>query len=233
MGTERSALALLGAAAVLVVVLIGTTAGGLAPVRVTGSSTGHANPAPAQRATGGSDRTSGGGQSRSPGVRSPDVSWLPSWGQLVVIVVLAGGALALLATLRVTFVRRRRLVPGRARGVTPPGEDDGADEADSLQTVLDERISALAEGSPRNAIVEAWIQIEDFAVSHGVPRDPADTPAEFVARALAAYDLDTVALQDLANLYREARFSTHALDESHRDRARACLRRLTGTTVSP
>ena len=85
----------------------------------------------------------------------------------------------------------------------------------------------LGTGTPRNAIVAAWVQLEEFAATHGIPRRAADTPAEFVVHALAAYRLDRTALERLADLYREARFSAHPMGEADRDDARACLVTLT------
>ena len=45
-------------------------------------------------------------------------------------------------------------------------------------------------------------------------------------RVLKRLDLDPRAISDLSRLYREARFSEHELDESHRVAARSALQRL-------
>jgi hypothetical protein len=52
----------------------------------------------------------------------------------------------------------------------------------------------------------------------------AETSAEYTTRVLAAAGLDGEAITTLAALYREARFSTHALGETDRRRAAAALR---------
>ena len=151
----------------------------------------------------------------------------------MVIVVLSAIALVLIANLRVALVRRRKVRPTRATAVSALQTEDIELPPGGLQSMLGGQLSSLAIGAPRNAIVAAWVQLEDFATSHGLAKDPADTPAEFVARALATYDLDLGSIQRLADLYREARFSRHEIDERHRDEARACIERLTGRVVTP
>ena len=158
---------------------------------------------------------------------------LPTVSQLVLVLVLAGITLTVIVSLRVAFARRRTLPPARARTVAPLIEEPETDEPmESLESMLGEQPAGLDTGTPRNAIVAAWVQLEEYAAGHGLPRDPADTPAEFVSRALAVYDLDEAAIERLADLYREARFSTHPMAERHRDEARACLEQLTRSGVS-
>lgn len=141
---------------------------------------------------------------------------------------LAAGLVAL-AVLRFRLVRRRRRLTGRAaerRGATR-AEDPAPDEAaDPLVAALESGARSLEEGSPRNAIVAAWLRLEDAVTADGFPRRPAETPAELVARALTTYRLDATAIGTLADLYEEARFSRHAVTEAHRAEAGRCLARL-------
>jgi hypothetical protein len=88
------------------------------------------------------------------------------------------------------------------------------------------QFTALASGSPRNAIVACWIRLEEAVASAGVHPRPADTPAELTARVLAAHAVARDAIDELAALYREARFSTHELGERQRTEAVEALRRL-------
>lgn len=232
MGTDRTALLVLGAAAALMVALLASTAGGLGPVHVGGSPTQNGQTSTHQSTGGSTQPSAGNDQSASPQAQPRTLPWLPTWSQAVLIGVLAAMVLTLLATVRITLVRPRKLRPDRTRGLNRPNEPEPEDPEEALQSMLSEQLSALRAGTPRNAIVAAWVQLEDFAIGHGLPRDPADTPAEFVARALAAYDLDSRAIQRLADLYREARFSTHELSERHRDEARDCLHQLTDAAVT-
>ena len=84
-------------------------------------------------------------------------------------------------------------------------------------------LDALERGAPRNAIVAAWVALEDAAGAAGLPRHPAETSTEYVTRVLRVWDVDPRSLAELAGLYREARFSTHPMTEAHRQRAIAAL----------
>ena len=86
--------------------------------------------------------------------------------------------------------------------------------------------AALLTGEPRNAIVRCWLQLENDVAAVGLTRDPSDTSAEFTARVVGRYTVDRDAIDDLAALYREARFSRHPIDESARRAALDALDRL-------
>lgn len=86
-----------------------------------------------------------------------------------------------------------------------------------------DRLHELETGEPRNAIVAAWLGLEGSAAATGLPRLPAETSSEYTQRVIRVWAVDSDRLADLAALYREARFSVHALGESHRRRAIADL----------
>ena len=100
------------------------------------------------------------------------------------------------------------------------------DVADSVVDDAESQLAALAEGEPRNAIVACWLRLEETVSTAGLPRRPSETSAEFTARVLVRRAVDADAIQELARLYRVARFSTHALGEPERHRAVTALRRL-------
>jgi hypothetical protein len=233
MGADRSALTAVGVVAVLLVALVATTSGGLGPVGVPHLSSQNSGTPPPQQSTGGSSPGGSTSQAAPPNGSSQTRFRLPTVSQFVLILVLAAIALTVIVSLRVAFARRRVLPPARGRA-SPLREEPALEEEtpDSLQTLLGDQLVALDTGSPRNAIVAAWVKLEEYAAGHGLPGDPADTPAEFVARALAAYDLDRGVIERFADLYREARFSTHAMEERHRDEARVCLEQLTRSEVT-
>ncbi len=85
---------------------------------------------------------------------------------------------------------------------------------------------ALREGEPRNAIVGCWVRLEETISGAGLSPEAAETSTEYVVRVLRALDLDPRDIASLASLYREARFSTHPLDETDRTSAVAALDRL-------
>jgi hypothetical protein len=86
--------------------------------------------------------------------------------------------------------------------------------------------AALSAGSPRNAIVACWMQLERDAAAAGLQRLAAETSAEYVERVVASSSVDPAPIGELAALYREARFSVHPLDDDHRDRAASALDRV-------
>ena len=95
--------------------------------------------------------------------------------------------------------------------------------ADEITRDAEEQRRVLMEGSPRNAIVECWHRFEQQAAGAGLERHPWETSSEFTLRMLDLVGADSHAVAELAVLYREARFSTHSLDESTRQRAVADL----------
>jgi hypothetical protein len=138
------------------------------------------------------------------------------------------GALVLIIVRRLHLRRREKLLRGKVEATRPqPAEEAPYAEAEELADELEERLAALAGGSPRNAIVAAWIALETAAERAGIEQLETETPTEFTARALARYRLDPDALQRLADLYREARFSRHRLTDHHLGQARDCLTVLT------
>lgn len=229
MRAEARARAIAGVLALLLAALVAATFDGVGwPDRFPlPERTGSSEPAP---------ETDGGEQPRvEPEPREPpsasEPSALPAWTRIVVrslvILVLACALIALLVSVRFVILRRRLRGDAALRGdALPLPVADPQAEPEPVETALVHSLAGLDEGSPRNAVVGCWIRLEEMATSRGLPRQESDTPAEFVARALEAYRLDREALERLADLYREARFSEHPLAEEHRTQARACLERL-------
>lgn len=149
---------------------------------------------------------------------------LPGRAAAVALVVALGLTVAAIL-LRLRFSLRRRPREGRAAlgALLDPVDPELLDDVDALADALSEGLADLDAGTARNGIVAAWLRLEAAAESERFHRDPADTPAEFVAHVLASYDLDGDAIDRLAVLYREARFSEHALGEAQRSEAAACL----------
>ncbi len=136
---------------------------------------------------------------------------LPDVLDVVLQVLLVAGAVALLISL---WNRRPRLKWRRAR----PSED--FDVLDDLARLVAADAAAqrkvLAAGAPRNAIVACWLRLETVTVEAGFERNPADTSEEFTARILHQFAVDRSAVDRLAALYREARFSSHDMGEDER-----------------
>jgi len=136
---------------------------------------------------------------------------------VVVVVAMVVTLVILVVSLQRRLTRSRVDTPVRAVVEEPP------DLPATLVHGAAQRAAALGEGSPRNGIVACWLSLEQAAAAAGVPRDPAETSAEFTSRVLATYTVDRTAIVTLSRLYREARFSSHVMDEKARESATAAL----------
>lgn len=160
-------------------------------------------------------------QPTEPTERSPGwnlVLTLVQYGFTLVILALAAWAAA-------TAWRHRPRLAWRRRTPRPdfvPLDDIAA----AVVADADEQLATLRGGTPRNAIVQCWSRLEDLVAETGLPPDPSDTAAEFTERVLRTHAVDGSALDRLAMLYREARFSTHVMSEEHRNAAVDAIERL-------
>jgi len=142
------------------------------------------------------------------------VARLIGWGSLAVAAVITT---VVLWRTRPTFERwRRRRALDQPMNVLP-------DVVATVAAGAEEQRAALRRGAPRNAIVECWLLLETAVVDSGIPPRPADTSTELVERVLARPEVDAAALEALASLYREARFSDHEMSEASRRAAIGAL----------
>lgn len=153
-------------------------------------------------------------------IPTPDLSWLA-----VVVGVLAA-AVVLLVLLRLLAYLRR------PKQVGPPDPSTTADYGDAEPEpdlpVLHEGVRTAAQqlraiGPPRDAIVAAWLAMEDAASRSGVPRRPAQTPTEHATAVLARTGADAGATERLLHLYHRARFATLEPRAADVDAAAAAL----------
>ena len=150
--------------------------------------------------------------------------WFDAVARILAVVLAAGLALVAIgaATLTVLPSLRRPSIRRRRRDAVPlPEVDERVVELDVVAAR-----AALATGTPRNAIVACWMQLESDAEQAGLPRLAAETPTEYVERVIAHSSVDRAPIAELAGLYREARFSRHELGDDHRARAVAALDRV-------
>jgi Domain of unknown function (DUF4129) len=122
------------------------------------------------------------------------------WEELAVLLA-ALGVLAL--------ATRNRLAP-RTRRAAP----------EVLAAALDESLDDLrADPDLRRAIIAAYARMETALAAAGVPRHHAETPLEYVERALLTLDTSASAVRRLTDLFEWARFSHHEPEPSMRDEA--------------
>ena len=132
----------------------------------------------------------------------PDFAWIPV-GITVALIVLAVAGFW-------WSERRRR----RARG-----ELRGSLLADAVAEAVDESLDDLrAEPDPRRAVIAAYARLERVLASHGLPRDPAEAPFEYLRRMLAHLSVSPASARRLTDLFERAKFSQHAVEPEMKER---------------
>lgn len=223
----RRGVAITGPALVVVLVLgvlgiaavVFASAGG--PVRPVSESTLR-NTEPRQELTYTPSATAPTNQPATPkpGDNRPMPEWLKTlW--LAFAYALAAVVAGLLVYLLVRMLRGVRL---------PPAEPEDPEwerlKSQRLAEAVESGLAAVDEGDPADGVIACWVALEQAAASAGAARDPAETPAEFTVRVLGVGGISEPELVRLAELYREARYSTHGSSEAARVQARAALVRL-------
>ena len=79
---------------------------------------------------------------------------------------------------------------------------------------------------PDDAVLRAWVALEEAAAQTGLPRLPSATPTEFTVEVIVATEADIDAVHELLGLYHRARFSRGGLGAADLENARSCLRAL-------
>jgi ABC-type nickel/cobalt efflux system permease component RcnA len=125
-------------------------------------------------------------------------------------VVFGIGGLVLLAGVWIYIRNRRSLVPDR---------DDQSLEADmvsAIETTIDDLRS---ERDPRKAVIAAYAQMERTLTAHGLPRDQAEAPREYLTRLLRGLAVRETAVHTLTELFEYAKFSRHEIDAAMKESA--------------
>ncbi len=137
------------------------------------------------------------------------------------------GVIAAAAILLAVVVVRALLRVWRGRSIPPP-EDARATHVVPAAVLADqlERLAALGSGTPREGIVAAWARLEASIAIAGVPLLRSRTSTEVVLATLRSHDVPADTLEELAALFREARYSPHELTETDRGRAEEAMRRI-------
>ena len=75
------------------------------------------------------------------------------------------------------------------------------------------------EADPRRAVIAAYAQMERVLGRHGLPRDRAEAPFEYLGRMLGELRVRPEAALALTELFERARFSDHEIDAAMKDEA--------------
>lgn len=153
---------------------------------------------------------------------------------VVVLIIIAG-------ILLLGYVLGRLLRRGPGSRVRSEARSDSPRGAAVTDAVIDEQpdLPALRRGvtaarsvlaehdEPADAIIAAWLELEEAAASSGVNRAPSATPTEFTRRVLDATRADPDSTRTLLRLYLRARFARSArLTPADIEEAGRCLERV-------
>lgn len=162
----------------------------------------------------------------------------PGAAGAVILILLGVLAAALLALLVVTVVRalRRageRRAPQEREGATVAATAAAAAAAEAQPDVaVIQRGIAAALGRlddpavPGDAIVAAWVGVEEAAADSGVVRGVSETPGEFAVRIIARRSAIGEQARRLLALYERVRFGGYVATETDRADARRLLERI-------
>ena len=104
----------------------------------------------------------------------------------------------------------------------------------ALRTGIELALQVLDEQrEPADAIVRAWLGLQETAEESGIVRRPAETPTEFTSRILSRAFADDRAIRTLLRLYLRTRFGDHPVTTDDVAAVRAALQELVRTWPTP
>ncbi len=128
------------------------------------------------------------------------------------------------------WLRRRRHLALEAMDATIGGlplAKEPEPDAPVLRRGFDLALHVLdTEREPRDAIVKAWLGLQDAAEDSGIRRAPAETPTEFTSRIRGMVVSDERSVVSLLRWYHWGRFGDHPATEQDVASARASLESL-------
>ncbi len=131
-----------------------------------------------------------------------------SWPVVVVLGLVVVAAIAYLVAAR------------RGRTARDPRIELARDLAGAVDDALDD---LRAEADLRAAIIAAYARLERVLAAAAIPRRPSETPDEYLARVLGDLSLTPEAIGRLTELFKQAKFSHHAVDSAMKENAIAAL----------
>jgi hypothetical protein len=170
--------------------------------------------------------TPSGTPSPPPLLRPPGAGLDLSWVKWVALGLVIAAVVVVLGVIAMRLLAVRQMYASR-----PDDEieiaDDVAPDLPTLQpgaAKAEERL--LAIGNPTDAIIAAWLALEEAADASGVHRRPAQTPTEFTAVVLERTGVASEPVRTLLGLYLRARFAATPATDADLTTARRCIRDL-------
>ncbi|WP_022880762.1 DUF4129 domain-containing protein [Gryllotalpicola ginsengisoli] len=115
-------------------------------------------------------------------------------------------------------------------GTEPEAEPDAPTVARGLRRALD---LLEEQREPADAVVAAWLGLQQAAEESGVERRPAETPTEFTERVIARVRADRDAAGRLVDVYQAVRFGGRAVTPADVEAARGAIRALLDSWHEP
>ena len=110
------------------------------------------------------------------------------------------------------------------RAAVAEPEPEPTPEPEQLRTGIELALAVLDEQrEPSDAVVRAWLGLQETAEQSGIVRRPAETPTELTTRILGRVVADDRALRTLLRLYLQARFGDHPVTSEDVAAVRAAL----------
>jgi hypothetical protein len=128
-----------------------------------------------------------------------------------------------------------RLHPAVAAATSEiPIEPEPEPDTPALRTGIELALQVLDEQrEPADAIVRAWLGLQETAGESGIVRRLAETPTEFTSRILSRAFADDRAVRTLLRLYLRTRFGDHPVTTDDVAAVRAALQELVRTWPAP
>jgi hypothetical protein len=114
------------------------------------------------------------------------------------------------------------------------GEPELELDTPNLRTGIELALQVLDEQrEPADAIVRAWLGLQETAEESGIVRRPDETPTEFTSRILSRAVVDGQAVRTLLSLYLRARFADRPVTSDDVTAARTALQELSRSWPAP